>query len=185
MEEMMKKLFPEIYKGTAEESSNGGKEVFQNSTTKIVDSKNSSGMQSIKIYSPKKKNPPPSKLYVINTKMDKDCLKCSKCDRECRSVAGRKTHEKARKAQKNKDVLQPPTSYEEKNSAFVSMTSHGEDGENLQHKALVWGNHTCYDLTQVISAVYEEMTKWRKNIFKVPSGAAGKKCVEETTRLIT
>ena len=88
--------------------------------------------------------------------MDKDCLKCSKCDRECRSVAGRKTHKKAYKAQKKENVLQPPTSYE-KNSASVS--SHVEDGENLQHKALVWGNHTCYDLTQVISAVYDEIAK--------------------------
>ena len=55
-----------------------------------------------------------------------------------------------------------------KNSASVS--SHVEDGENLQHKALVWGNHTCYDLTQVISAVYDEIAK---------------RFVEETTRLIT
>ena len=48
----------------------------------------------------------------------------------------------------------------------------------------VWGTHTAADLRQVVSAVYEEIVFWRKNVFMVPSGSAGKDYVSEMTRLI-
>lgn len=48
----------------------------------------------------------------------------------------------------------------------------------------MWGDHTLNELEQVINAVYEEVVYWRKNIFLLPSGAAGKSYIRETTRLI-
>ena len=35
-----------------------------------------------------------------------------------------------------------------------------------------------------MNAIYEEIVFWRKNIFKLPSGAAGKNFIREMTRLI-
>ena len=49
----------------------------------------------------------------------------------------------------------------------------------------IWGNHSADDLNQIISAIYEEVVFWRKNLFKLPSGAAGKSYITETTKLIT
>ena len=48
----------------------------------------------------------------------------------------------------------------------------------------VWGNHTYDDLTMITSAIYEEVVKWKKNLFKLPSGGAGKRYIRELTRLI-
>ncbi len=48
----------------------------------------------------------------------------------------------------------------------------------------MWGEHTFEDLEQIINAVYEEVVLWRKNIFLLPSGAAGKSYIRETTRLV-
>ena len=51
-------------------------------------------------------------------------------------------------------------------------------------QAQMWGPHTMQDLAQVLNATYNETTKWRKNLFNIPSGAVGKRFVEEMTRLI-
>ena len=48
----------------------------------------------------------------------------------------------------------------------------------------VWGSHTYVDLNVIVSAVYEEIVKWKKNLFKLPSGNAGKNYIQELTRLI-
>ena len=48
----------------------------------------------------------------------------------------------------------------------------------------IWGDHKINDLTQIVSSTYDEVVFWRKNIFKLPSGAAGKDYVRECTRLI-
>ena len=46
------------------------------------------------------------------------------------------------------------------------------------------GNHTKEDLEQIMSAVYDEIVNWRKNIFVLPSGHCGKMFISEMTRLI-
>ena len=48
----------------------------------------------------------------------------------------------------------------------------------------VWGLHTKEDLHQILNATYEEIVLWRKNVFKLPTGGAGKKLIAETTSLI-
>ena len=37
----------------------------------------------------------------------------------------------------------------------------------------IWGDHSYTDLMQIVSAVYDEIVYWKKNLFKLPSGAAG------------
>ena len=49
----------------------------------------------------------------------------------------------------------------------------------------IWGSHSADDLTQIVSGIYEEIVYWRKNLFKLPSGAAGKSFIKETTKLIS
>ena len=47
----------------------------------------------------------------------------------------------------------------------------------------VWGEIDGADFRQVIDAAYAEVVHWTRNIFQVPSGAAGKEFVAELTRL--
>ena len=49
---------------------------------------------------------------------------------------------------------------------------------------LVWGNKNSEDMIQIVNSIYEEVVFWRKTLFKLPSGAAGKSFVKETTKLI-
>lgn len=48
----------------------------------------------------------------------------------------------------------------------------------------IWGNHTKEDIHHKIDAIYDEIVLWRRNLFMLPSGAAGKKFVSETTKWI-
>ena len=64
-----------------------------------------------------------------------------------------------------------------------SLTTDQMSTSNMDARK-VWGDHSEEDITQVFSAMFEEVVYWRRNIFLVPSGAAGKQYIKETTRLI-
>ena len=48
----------------------------------------------------------------------------------------------------------------------------------------LWGDHTKDDIHHKIDVIYEKIAFWRRNLFKLPSGAAGKKFISETTKWI-
>ena len=48
----------------------------------------------------------------------------------------------------------------------------------------VWGDHSLADVKQILDVIYEESVYWRRNLFLLPTGAAAKKYITETTRLI-
>ena len=45
------------------------------------------------------------------------------------------------------------------------------------------GDHSLADVEQILDVIYEGVY-WRRNLFLLPTGAAGKKYITETTRLI-
>jgi hypothetical protein len=58
------------------------------------------------------------------------------------------------------------------------QTFNGNDmsstGRETRPAPLIWGSHTREDLNQIINYAYDEIVFWRKNVFMLPSGAAGK-----------
>ena len=46
-----------------------------------------------------------------------------------------------------------------------------------------WGERSGEDFCNDINTAYDDIALWRKNVFKLPSGAAGKKFVQELTKL--
>ena len=58
------------------------------------------------------------------------------------------------------------------------------DVEESRDEPLVWGSYTMADIELVINSTYDEIVHWRRNIFMLPSGAAGKSFIRETTRLL-
>ena len=48
----------------------------------------------------------------------------------------------------------------------------------------IWGQYSKLDVEQIISAIYEEIVHWRKNVFLLPSGATGKKYLRVMTKFI-
>ena len=50
--------------------------------------------------------------------------------------------------------------------------------------SFVWGNLVGQDFVDAIESAYAEVVHWRRNLFKIPWGSAGKDFVQETSRLI-
>ena len=48
----------------------------------------------------------------------------------------------------------------------------------------IWGNHTEEDLKQIINAICEEIVFFKKNLFLLPAGKAGKEFISEMTKLV-
>ena len=58
-------------------------------------------------------------------------------------------------------------------------------GNSGHGRNLKWGNLTGFDeINTNLNLAYNEIVKWRKNSFKIPSGAAGKSLVEEAGKLL-
>ena len=55
---------------------------------------------------------------------------------------------------------------------------------DINTRLSIWGHHTKEDLEQIMSAIYDEIVFWRKNLFLLPSGHCGKLFISEMTRLI-
>ena len=50
--------------------------------------------------------------------------------------------------------------------------------------APVWGQMTAIEVKRSVDKIYDEIVYWRRNVFLLPSGSAGKNFVNEMTRLI-
>ena len=48
-----------------------------------------------------------------------------------------------------------------------------------------WGNLDHVTFTKNLDEIYGKVVFWRQNLFKLPSGAAGKAYIKETTRLVS
>ena len=115
---------------------------------------------------------------------------CSICKREFSTPRGLNQHFKCCQKRNNPtsmaslDPMIDSTSQESQPETAATEISTVTDGTSARLIANVWGNHSSEDIFQVGNAIYEEIVKWRKNVFKLPSGAAGKRYIKETTRLI-
>ena len=106
--------------------------------------------------------------------IEKKASKCQKCQRDFDSERGLKIHLRTCKKQQIQNHTRQP-------DATDPIASTGATDERPK----IWGDHTKEDINQISKAMYEEIVFWKKNLFKLPSGAAGKQFIVEMTRLIT
>ena len=64
----------------------------------------------------------------------------------------------------------------------VNVNTTAENLPTTQSSRKIWGDYTTEDIHKKIDAIYDEIVVWKKNIFMLPSGAAGKHFVIETTK---
>ena len=134
-----------------------------------------------------------------------ETFSCHICGREFAKKSGRTLHLKSCKkslskpidednivastdkklTSKDKPIVKKVASQQSKTTRQrESDRSFQASAPSLLEQPQVWGLHTIQDLSQIINATYNETTKWRKNLFNIPSGATGKRFVEEMTKLI-
>ena len=121
-----------------------------------------------------------------NTEVNDD--RCVYCHRTFASQRGLQQHLRSckdkKKHDKNTPVVEVETSEEEAQPA-ARQPVIGSDVEQQQAgEGAIWGQHSEADLTQIVNGIYEEVVTFQKNLFKLPSGAAGKRFLKEKTRLI-
>ena len=98
-------------------------------------------------------------------------IKCQICRRLFRTDKGLNIHLRSCKV-KNKS-----------NSSIV-LEAVNQSSLEATISMSIWGSHDVTDLTQIVNSAYDEIVFWRRNIFKLPSGVAGKKYIKESTKLI-
>ena len=106
------------------------------------------------------------KSLSMSSSQPESSLRCNQCLRSFKTDRGLRQHISKSKCTVNSQLrpeLQPTT----------------------QNDIPVWGSHTFSDIEQIINATYEEVVHWRKNIFLLPTVAAGKLFIRETTRVLT
>ena len=55
--------------------------------------------------------------------------------------------------------------------------------EPVSRPGFTWGNHSAADFVNILEATYAEVVHWRRNIFTVPFGKAGREFVGELSKL--
>ena len=53
----------------------------------------------------------------------------------------------------------------------------------MEEPNFIWGNNQGEEYCAKVNQAYEEVVHWRRNLFQVPSGSAGKAFVTELARL--
>ena len=67
----------------------------------------------------------------------------------------------------------------------ISATDSQDDTINqCAENTFIWGEQSSVQFTQDLNFVYDKVVYWRKNLFRLPSGSAGKDFIREVTRLI-
>ena len=99
---------------------------------------------------------------------------CINCKRVFKTARGLNQHVRLRKCQQ---LSSSEDSIREVDPSVLADSATADDTS-------VWGGLSMDDLNQTVSAIYEECVYWRRNLFLLPSGKAGKQFIEECTRLI-
>ena len=120
--------------------------------------------------------------------------RCKYCQPVCKTTSGLKVHLKACKSKKlkmnsNNDtiILTSTVNSNKVNSNKVNAVFRDAKTTFAENETIffyVWGSHTKDDIFQIINATYEEVVFWRKNLFMLPSGQAGKSFIKEMTKMI-
>ena len=107
---------------------------------------------------------------------------CRHCERTFRSNRGLNQHLRSCKqtirskyelAKERHECIETST-----NTTGSTTTS------SAPQKSYTWGNYPSLVFEANVSTVYEQIVYWKKNLFLLPLGKAGKQYIDETTKLM-
>jgi hypothetical protein len=114
-------------------------------------------------------------------------LNCHVYEKSFKSERGRAQHLNSCRIKQTKIWIATSKSASKPGLEDSTPTVTGDTRSNMarlnpspsQQSPRIRGCHTKKDLVQIVNSVYEEI--WRKNVFMLPSGSAGKDFVREIT----
>ena len=121
-----------------------------------------------------------------------DVIRCEFCDRECKGSRGLKLHQnkcpwkKSRDGQRSSQLLTsgaPSASLPSSVNKNESERDPVETAVSVQ-QVVHQEENVSEDIGSEVNKAYEEIVRWRKNIFDLPKGHAGKKFVAKMNKLV-
>ena len=115
-------------------------------------------------------------------------FKCELCNKEFTTDHGRSIHlsscRKKHSAANPVAAEQPPTLTLSQPAINHQQSQREIQTPDPQTYTPIWGKLSFEDVMQTINSIYDEIVFWRKNVFLLPSGAAGKSYIVEMNNLI-
>ena len=106
---------------------------------------------------------------------------CEFCYKICKSVGGKKNHLKSCKEKVKYAKQRIGTTTSNSTDKTEDIPLQADISTRQQH---IWGDLTVDEIFQIILASYEESSRWKRNLFLLPSGSAGKLFIDECTKLV-
>ena len=107
---------------------------------------------------------------------------CRHCERTFRSNRGLNQHLRA--CQQNIGSEYDPVKQRHKSIETSINTTGSTTTLRALQKSYTWCNYPSHVFEANVSTVYKQIVYWKKNIFLLVSGKAGKQCIVETTKLM-
>jgi len=111
--------------------------------------------------------------------------KCPWCPRDFTTQIGLGRHKRrcpSRPQEASNDLQRLPQS--QSSAAAPEPVSHPNGSDTAPNPNFMWGDKTGAEFTQELEAAYNKIVCYRQNLFKLPSGKAGKDFIRENTRLM-
>ena len=109
---------------------------------------------------------------------------CCNCDRSFHSCRGLKPHQQFCQSRNNTPTDRESTETIE-DSQFSTKTSISADKPSTQSMKYIWRKCKDHEFEKNLSQAYETTVFWRKNLFLLPSGKAGREFIGEFSRLMS
>ena len=109
---------------------------------------------------------------------------CRNCDRSFHSSRGLEQHQRSCQSRNNTPMDRESTETIE-DSQSSTKTSILADKPSTQTLKYIWGKYKDHEFEKNLSQVYETVVFWRKNLFLLPSGKAGRKFIGKVSRLMS
>ena len=107
---------------------------------------------------------------------------CRHCERTFRSDRGSNRH--LRSCKENIGSEYEPAKERRECTETSANTTGNATTSSAPQKSYTWANYPFHVFEVNVSTVYEQIVYWKKNLFLLPSGKAGKQYIDETTKLM-
>ena len=119
-------------------------------------------------------------IEAENENRDEKPFKCQKCNEGFKTHRGRVQH--ARQCKVNVRIAEPGQPPPEPPDIDTDPVAEEPLLEEIER--FYWGEVSGSQISKEINACYEKIVFWRRNLFMLPNGAAGKNFIREVTRLL-
>ena len=118
----------------------------------------------------------PNPQAVQSDVQENQTTECHICDQSFRTNRGLLQHLHTCRQRNNINGLT--------NNNDSMANDEGRNQEQIEPETFHWNTIPGRVYQRNLEEAYEQIVYWRKNVFMLPTGAAGKKCIDETSRLL-